>query len=200
MSCSSDFISTSNIISALIGGLIGSIIIPIVKYYFTRCFNKFYVKLEIDKISSDENAKYKTHNLRIHNNSHSSLKNVLLYVKVQGYSENDIITSETIATFVKNGEIEYGLLSWAKNINNSNLPNINLNQGESADINLIRYHENLNSIEFASEQGFSDGSTKSRILLINNDYNLTVSVTAENIFKFNLSYKWDSQNLKLIKI
>ena len=57
----------------------------------------------------------------------------------------------------------------------------------------------LNIIEIASEQGFSDENNKSRVALENKEYNFLMTVTGENIRPKKKSFSWDPKSNRLNK-
>jgi len=192
-----------NLVSALIGGFVSLILYPVIRFFVVRGMNSAYIKINIDEVSKDKESIYETHNLRLKNYSWTNIKELHVYVEIRDLNEKDILFDlnlSRINTFVKCGKVDYGMLSWSKNVNNSNLPNINLNQGETADINFIRYHKDLDVIEIASEQGFSDTNKKSRILLKNRNFEFIITLTGENIFHKKHRIKWDAESFILIEI
>jgi hypothetical protein len=192
-----------NLVSALIGGFVSLILYPVIRFFVVRGMNSAYIKINIDEVSKDKESNYETHNLRLKNYSWTNIKELHVYVEIRDLNEKDILFElnlSPIKTFVKCGKVDYGMLSWSKNVNNSNLPNINLNQGETADINFIRYHKDLDAIEIASEQGFSDTNKKSRILLKNRNFEFIITLTGENIFHKKHRIKWDAESFILIEI
>ncbi|MES1222341.1 MAG: hypothetical protein ABUT20_43005, partial [Bacteroidota bacterium] len=71
---------------------------------------------------------------------------------------------------------------------------IEINQGASADLNLIRYYPSLKFIQIASEEGFSSGvnASKGRILLkTNKNYSFLVTLTADNMMPKTIQYRFD---------
>ena len=196
------FCKISPLAYSLIGGAVSSIFYPLFNFFFIRFINRGGIKILIDDISNDTQSNYSTHNLRIENNSCTHIKGLYVYVKIIDLKDGNIIKNHAnLKTFVEKGKVNFGMLSWAKNINNSNLPNNNLNQGETADVNFIRFH-NKEHIEIASEHGFSemDKDKKSRILLNNNkEYKFEITVTGESMFRKKKTLKWDMNKLEFVK-
>jgi hypothetical protein len=193
-------VKPESILTGAIGGIFTLILKPLFNFFVLWWLNRCWLNLSIEQIQEDDNAKYQTHGLRITNSGYANIKELHIYVKIKNLTNDDIsIREHTLKTFVKKGKVEFGLLSWAKNVNNSNTPNINLNQGESADINFIRFHSHLNIIEIASEQGFSDENNKSRVALENKEYNFLMTVTGENIRPKKKSFSWDPKSNRLNK-
>ena len=147
------------ILAGAIGGLVTSIALPLILYFFLRIFNKFLVCVEIDE--RDE-SNYKVHNIKVRNHSLTTLKNIIVHVSIDNH-KNDIINGTRVLMFCSDARVERGMLSWSKNIDDKNLPQIDINQGEVQDINLIRYHTSNpdNTIEVASEQGFFEEGSNS---------------------------------------
>ena len=193
------------ILAGAIGGLVTSIALPLILYFFLRIFNKFLVCIEIDE--RDE-TKYKVHNIKVRNHSLTTLKNIIVHVSIDNH-KNDILQETRILMFCSDARVERGMLSWSKNIDDKNLPQIDINQGEVQDINLVRYHTSNpnNAIEVASEQGFfEEGNTlekpkrKCRVLLTGNrSYELKLIITGENIWPKRRTYKYDHELKKLTR-
>jgi len=191
----------SDVFSAILGGFATAVVFPIVNYFFIRCLNTCRIKIKIDDTYCDSQANYTTNNLRIINSSCAHIKDLYVYVKIIDLEDGDIVKNNAnLKTFVEEGKVNFGMLSWAKNINNSNLPNNNLNQGETADVNFIRFHNNT-FIEIASEHGFSEmgKDKKTRILLENKEYKFEITVTGESMFRKKATLKWDMNKLELVK-
>ncbi len=138
----------------------------------------------------------------------TTLKNIIVHVSIDNH-KNDIINGTRVLMFCSDARVERGMLSWSKNIDDKNLPQIDINQGEVQDINLIRYHTSNpdNTIEVASEQGFfEEGSNsekhkrKSRVLLTGNrSYELKLLITGENIWPKRRTYKYDHELKRLTR-
>ncbi|HVT84729.1 MAG TPA: hypothetical protein VHD35_05985 [Chitinophagaceae bacterium] len=193
------------ILAGAIGGLVVSIALPLISYFFLRLFNKFLVCIEIDE--RDE-TNYKVHNIKVYNHSLTTLKNIIVHVSIDNH-KNDIVKDSRISMFCSDAKVDRGMLSWSKNIDDKNLPQIDINQGEIQDINLIRYHISNpdNAIEVASEQGFFEESNapekpkrKCRVLLNGNrSYKLKLIITGENIWPKRKTYKFDHEQKKLTR-
>ena len=193
------------ILAGAIGGLVTSIALPLILYFFLRIFNKFLVCVEIDE--RDE-SNYKVHNIKVRNHSLTTLKNIIVHVSIDNH-KNDIINGTRVLMFCSDARVERGMLSWSKNIDDKNLPQIDINQGEVQDINLIRYHTSNpdNTIEVASEQGFfylfsnsEKHKRKSRVLLTGNrSYELKLLITGENIWPKRRTYKYDHELKRLTR-
>ncbi len=183
---------------AALGGIFTSIAIPLSSYFIVRLLNKFLVCVKIDE--RDE-FNYKVYNIKIQNCSLVTLKNMTTQVTIDN-NKNDIISNSRIKIFCEKAKVDNGLLSWSKNVNNNNFPQIDINQGESPDINLIRYHfdDPQNAIEIASEQGFFDGNNKSRTVLnANRNYMLNVLITGENLWPKRRTFTFNHTSKQLIK-
>lgn len=193
------------ILAGAIGGLFVTIALPLTSYFILRLFNKLLVCVEIDE--RDE-SNYKVHNIKVRNHSLTTLKNVIVHVSIDN-DKNDIVKDSRIKMFCSDAKVERGMLSWSKNIDDKNLPQIDINQGEIQDINFIRYHSKDPdcAIEVASEQGFFEKSEdsekpkrKARVLLTGNrSYELKLVITGENICPKRKTYKYDHELKKLIR-
>lgn len=185
----------SNLISALLGTAIGSIFFPIAIFFFTRWFNRKKMTIILEE---RKEMSYKVFNLRIHNDSYSTLKNVYAHVTIDN-NANDIMLNCRIKFFCSDSPVDFGMLSWSKNIDNKNFPNIDINQGESPDINFIRYHavDQIDFIEVASEQGFYEEylGNKSRVVLnsLVRDFTFIVTVTADNMIPKKKTFIYNHQ-------
>lgn len=121
----------SKFVWAAIGGLITSVLIPFTTYFVIRFITKSGIRIII---RDNEQDGYKTIRLILKNNSKTSLRNVVTFVSINN-DKNDII-SDFKNIFCKHGPVEYCLTSWAKNVDNKNYPNIDINQGECPDFKL----------------------------------------------------------------
>lgn len=165
------------IISGLVGGIISSLLYPIITHLGIRYFNKLRVSLFVDE--------HDPFNCRVLNKSFLSLRNVIAYITINN-DKNDLIQSSRIQVFCSDKKVVEDRLSWSKNIDGKNISEIDIHQGESQKLNLIRYHENdpRNAIEVASEQGFFDENinNKSRAVLFSNrDYIFEIKLIADNL-------------------
>ncbi|QEC68916.1 hypothetical protein FRZ67_16960 [Panacibacter ginsenosidivorans] len=181
--------------TAILGAIAAGIVIPFVKYAIPRYFNKLLIKVTLEQ--RKENT-YSVYNLRLFNKTFSTLKNVYAYVTIDN-DASDIVKQENfrISFFCSDSAVDFGMLSWSKNVNNQIAPNIDINQGEAPDINFVRYHVNNpdDAIEVSSEQGFFDEKLKnsSRIVLKagNRDFIFNVLITADNICPKKLSFRFN---------
>jgi len=187
--------------AALIGGAVSAILLPVTNYLFIRILNRLLVKVIIEKPIQNLNNKYWTYSLRIKNGAITSLRNVIAFVSLK-YDLADIAEDDEIKTYTVNTSAHPLMLSWAKVVHDRNIPNIDINQGESADLNFIRYHQKpiLPLIQIASEQGFfhDKWANKGRILLkVHKDYHFVILITADNIFPIKRKLKFDQLTASL---
>lgn len=180
---------TDKILIGAVGGIITGIVIPIADYFFRRIINLWGLKVNIE---SREEGNYWVYNLKIKNCSFMTMKNVYVHVTINNES-NDIARETRFQTFCTNAKVESGMLSWSKNTDNNNLPYIDINQGETHQVNFVRLHgiSDQNVIEVASEQGFfeqgNNKTVKSRIVLYNNrDYSFQIKITGDNLCPKNI--------------
>ena len=191
------------VLIALIGAAGSVIIYPILNYIFVRLLNKLLTKVLEENHVDRMNKFYSIHSLRITNNTLSSLKNVTAFVSLD-YTAEDISDNREIKTYTSIISCRPLMLSWAKVVENSNHPSIDINQGEVADLNLIRYHLNptLPHIEIASEQGFfsSKRDNRGRVLLKSNrTYNLSILITADNMVPIRREFHFDHSTATLVQ-
>ncbi len=190
--------------TAVIGGLATALVLPVVSYFFKRLFTRCQIKIEVEQPIINNTTKYIAHPIRVKNKSLVSLKNVVSFVTVK-YGEKDIVIHGQIETYTVDTSDQPLMLSWAKVVKDGNLPAIDINQGESADLNLIRYHlnESLPLVQFASEQGFWNPGwdNKGRLLLKSHkDYYFELLVTADNMWPKRRKYKFDQMTATLVEI
>jgi len=192
------------ILTGAIGGLITGLLIPIFNYFMPRLLNSWLTTIHFtERIEGD----YKVYNLVIHNRSLVTLKNIYASVTIDNQT-NDIHRQNRFETFCSDAKVDYGMLSWSKNIDNKNFPHIDINQGETHQINFLRLHgdNDENVIEIASEQGFygKDESkkitTKSRIVLKNNrNYNFQIAITGDNFWPKHFEAHYNYNNKMVTK-
>lgn len=190
------------LLAAAVGGVITSIAIPFTSYITIRFVNHRQTKVRIEPKIDNRDHRYETLNMRIVNNSWTTLKNVICYITVR-YSPSSIRVDPNVRTYSVETSDKPLMLSWAKVVSDGNLPEININQREEPDLNLFRYHYNFDLAgrglwQIASEQGFSDGTRKGRVLLhLENDLPFKIMVTAENMSPILKSYvlKIDSREI-----
>lgn len=182
------------IISGLIGGLISILFYPYVKYLFLRIFNSERVDIFLDNQRKEGN--YTVQNLRVKNEAWSTIRSMSIRVSVNN-DPDDLSRNDDIITFCHSTKIDDGLLSWSKNLNGKNIPEMDVYQGDSPDINFIRIHE-INGekvLEIASENGFGSCETTSRALLkASRNYIFDFVLTADNISPIYGRIKFDPQD------
>ncbi len=189
--------------SAAIGGIATALVLPVVSYFFKRLLTRYLVSIEIERPIKNDMAKYIAFPIRIKNQSLVSLKNVVSFVTLS-YAKEDMVIHDRIETYTVDTSNQPLMLSWAKVVNNSNLPSMDINQGESADLNLIRYHlnESLPLIQFASDQGFWNPgwNNKGRLLLKSHkDYYFELVVMADNMWPKRRKYKFDQMTAMVVE-
>jgi hypothetical protein len=178
-----DMSITDKIILGAIGGLFTAIFFPIINFFIPRLWNKGKIKISI---TSREEGSYKVFNILIKNRSIISIKNVSAYVTINN-TKNDIQIHPRISFFCTDAKVEYGMLSWSKNTDYKNLPELDINQGDRHQINFVRVHNEAsqNIIEVASEQGFFDEKMRSTarvVLRANRNYTFCIKVTGDNLW------------------
>jgi len=181
--------------AALIGGAVSAILMPVTNYLIVRILNRSLVKVILEKPIQNLNHNYSTYSLSIKNNALTSLRNVIAFVSLN-YEFEDIVRDHEIKTYTVNTSDHPLMLSWAKIVQDRNIPSIDINQGERADLNFIRYHEfpDLRLIQIASEQGFyhDQWENKGRVLLrAHKDYHFLILITADNIFPIRKRLKFN---------
>ena len=187
------------ILAGAIGGLITSVALPLTSYFILRFFHKVLIFI---KVEEREESNYKVYNIRIRNCPLATLKNVIAHVSIDNH-KNDIVKEGRIKIFCSDAKVERGTLSWSKNFDNKNLPELDINQGEEQDINLIRFHiiDPDNAIEIASEQGFFDEQSKNKsrtVLTANRNYILKVLITGENFWPKKKAFTFNHDSKQLI--
>ncbi len=136
-----------------------------------------------------QNDEYSTNSLRVTNNAGATLKNATVYIAIP-YLIDDIIKESDLKSYNTTPRGRPLMLSWAKFSTGRNVPELNINQGDVADINLFRCRENY--IEIASESGFcNDTGGKARVYLSPKDYEFIILMTAENIFPIKKKYTYN---------
>ena len=189
------------IVSALIGGLFSLMLFPLFRFFVVRCYNR--QKLHVRVVNSSESDNYCSFGLAVRNNSWMSLYDVHAYVTIDN-SEEDIYKESMFNNRgYCAGKVEYGMLSWAKVVENRNRPGMTVHAGEEHLLNMLRVHDNGMYIEVASEDGFMDKvhnpAAKPRIFLRSNrDYQLELYLTADNIFRKSIKLHYKSQEKVLL--
>lgn len=187
---------------AAIGAVLSSILIPIVTYFFIRIYNTCRVRVTIEPGIQNLENMYWTHSLVVRNRAGGTLKNVVAFIEID-YNEFDIANNEefikTYSVFTPNRPL---MLSWAKMVDDRNLASIDINQGEWADLNLIRYHMNssLPLIQVAAENGFyyDKWANKGRMLLKSHrDYHFTIHITADNCFPIRVLLIFNQMSMRI---
>lgn len=173
---------SDTLLIALIGATVAGIIIPIIRYFIPRWYNRWRTSIRITE--RQENG-YKVYTLIVENSSWATLKNLYVHVTINN-DKNDIIKDSRIKIFCPDTKVEFGKLSWSKNINGQNYPNTDINQGQTEDVNFVRHHHSNpnNAYEVASEQGFFDENSNNKartVLKANPKYKFRVKLTGDNI-------------------
>jgi hypothetical protein len=140
--------------------------------------------------------------LLITNHSLSSLKNVTAFIIIH-FNKANIKKLEEIPTYTTDTSNHPLTLSWAKVIDEGHKPNLDINQGESADLNLFLNHESykpLRLLQIASESGFGYKNRKGRVLLaLDKSYKFTILLTADNMLPKRRNYLYDHATNSIVK-
>jgi hypothetical protein len=196
----------NSILSGAIGGVITSLALPLTSYMTTRLLNRKCTHLRIEKKIVNEKHGYDTINMRLVNESWATLKNVIPYIIVR-YADEDIREDPNINVYSVQTSDKPLMLSWAKVVDGKNIPEIEINQKEEADLNLFRFHKNLSKaglLQIASEQGFSntnpDNSAKGRVLLhLKGDLLFDLLVTSENMAPIRKRYLLNITTMEIVE-
>jgi hypothetical protein len=196
----------NSILSGAIGGVITSLALPLTSYMTTRLLNRKCTHLRIEKKIVNEKHGYDTINMRLVNDSWATLKNVIPYIIVR-YADEDIREDPNINVYSVQTSDKPLMLSWAKVVDGKNIPEIEINQTEEADLNLFRFHKNLSKaglLQIASEQGFSntnpDNSAKGRVLLhLKDDLLFDLLVTSENMAPIRKRYLLNITTMEIVE-
>lgn len=170
--------------SGIIGGIISSILFPLTSYCIQRLFNRSKLKI----VADPQNPLL----IRVVNNSYTTIRNAIGYIQI-GFSESDLLGKYGgIKRSLQSPSDQFMMLSWAKNINGIISPEININQGDTPDLNVFRLI-NEEGLVVASEQGLDIfGATIRTLLNANKDYKFRIKVTAENIFPLTRNFIYNS--------
>jgi len=188
-------------LSAFAGGVLTAIILPITNYFFVRTFNHRRVNVRSGSLIRGLKKNHWNLPLILTNNSYSSLKNVIAYLTIS-YSEEDLRADPNIITFNAVTPLHHQLtLSWSKQLGDRIVPYTDINQGESADLNLFRFHQMDNGItllQIPSENGFYHAE-RGRIgrLLLNGDrdYEFYILITADNMTPLKKKYIFNNNKI-----
>jgi hypothetical protein len=173
-------------LSAVGGGILTAILLPIVIYFFVRIFNNRRLEVRQGTLLQGLEKKHWNLPLILTNKSYSSIKNVIVYLKI-GFSKEDLREDPNIITFNAVTLFDHLLtLSWSKQLGDRIVPYTNINQGEPADLNLFRIHPIDNDVillQIPSENGFYHHSGRTGRLLLNGDknYSFHILITADNM-------------------
>lgn len=192
----------NSILSGAVGGIITSIALPFTSYATIRFVNRQRTNLNVEKKIENPLHGYDTLSMRLINRSWTTLKTVTPYIVVR-YSKDQIQTDPSISVYTVETSDKPQMLSWAKVVDGRNVPEININQQEESDLNVFRYHHNLGGrqlLQIASEQGFSNGERKGRVLLgLNGDLAFEILVTAENMSPIRKSYLLKMSTMEIVE-
>ena len=184
-------VESEQLAAALIGGLVSSVLAPLIRFFFLQWYNRRCVSLRFEKTELIDG--YTGINIGIRNNSSSTLKDVHVYVTIDSNEQDKLRPSTPTCVYssYSTGKVDYAMLSWAKIVDNRNLPEMNLHHQEEHMVNFLRIHGGIRGIEVASEQGFHDiiSGVKPRIYLVDRDYNMKLHITGENMFRKQISIK-----------
>lgn len=193
------------VISGIIGGIISLILFPVVKFYLVRSYNRCRLLVEVEN-----NLNYRDiilMPLRVTNRSASTLKNVIGFISLE-FNEQDISTDyndETIR-YVKSSAVQPMMLSWGMITDRGISPSMDINEEQTADLNLFRYWAiggRLQALEIASENGFSDvvrGVGCRVILKAWRDYRFTILITADNMKPYRKEFQFDNVDISIDEI
>ena len=133
----------SYILSGLIGGLFAAMLYPLIVHVGLRRYNRYRVKISVDKVDSL--------NFRVTNNSFVTLKNVTAYVTINN-TKDDLPSNVGIQVFCSDKQVLEDRLSWSRNVDGKNSSEIDIHQGESQKLNVIKKHPSTTPpvIEIAS--------------------------------------------------
>jgi hypothetical protein len=183
------------ILSGLVGGLFAAILYPFVVHIGVRRYNKLKVIFSVDPVDRL--------NCRVTNNSFVTLKNVVVYVTVNNTKE-DIAFGSGLHVFCSDKQILEDRLSWAKNVEGKNASEIDIHQGESQKLNLIRLHtiDSKTVIEVASEQGFysKELENTSRSALIEKNYIFKIKIIGDNLWPLERTFTYNQSSREITEI
>ena len=191
-----------SITSFLFGGLATALLFPFSSYLLIRMLNAARTKIVIEPAMENTVGKYTTIGLRIENKSWATLKNLTAFISIK-YTAEDIQPDPNIQAYSVTTSDRPLMLSWAKVVDGNNIPHIDLNQAEPADLNLIRSYSsfNLPILQVASEQGFGGAGTgkKGRLILRSDkNYCFQILLTADNMLPIKNQYEYDSESNTVI--
>jgi hypothetical protein len=181
------------LISAIAGGFFTALFLPFISHFTIRSFNHKRVAVRSGTLIDGKEKMHKNLPLIVTNNSYSSIKNVVAFLTI-GYDKDDIKASYEIDVFNAETPFDHQLtLSWSKQLGDRIVPYCDINQGESADLNLFRIHpgNQTSYLEIPSENGFSHkGLNRTGRLLLDatKNYNFSILITADNITPIRKSY------------
>ncbi len=106
--------------------------------------------------------------------------------------------------FCSDKQILEDRLSWSKNVDGKNESEINIHQGESQKLNLIRLHS-INQkqiIEVASEQGFynKDLNNVTRSTLIEKNYIFKIKIIGDNLWPIEKTFTYNKSNQEITEV
>lgn len=186
---------TENILSGLVGGLFAAILYPFFVHVVLRRFNKWRVIFSVDSVDRL--------NCRVTNKSFVTLKNIIVYVTVNNTKE-DMAVGSGFQVFCSDKQILEDRLSWSKNVDCKNLSEIDIHQGESQKLNLIRLHtiNEKTVIEVASEQGFYSKERKNftRSVLIEKNYIFKIKIIGDNLWPLKKTFTYNQLTKEITEI
>jgi len=183
------------ILTGLVGGLFAAILYPVFVHLGLRRYNKSKVIFSVDPVDRL--------NCRVTNKSFVTLKNVIVYVTVNN-TKDDIAVGNGFQVFCSDKQILEDRLSWAKNADGKNISEIDIHQGESQKLNLIRLHtiNEKTVIEVASEQGFYSKDLKNvtRSTLIEKNYIFNIKIIGDNLWPLEKTFTYNQSNKEITEI
>lgn len=86
-------------LSALLGGILTAILLPIVIYFFVRIYNNRRLEVKPGTLLQGLEKKHWNLPLILTNKSYSSIKNVIVYLKI-GFSKEDLREDPNITVII----------------------------------------------------------------------------------------------------
>lgn len=140
-----------------------------------RLFNRARLEIETGWQLDENNTGHFI--LKVTNRSFTTLRAVAGFVTINNTIED--ILHQHISFCRK--KVNYELLSWAKIVDDKNKPETELHQGQMQSLQILM-HAN-GEIQIPSEGGYFLSEKRTpRIWLKNKDYEISLVITAENMF------------------
>ena len=184
----------SELLAGAVGGVFTGITIPYTSYYLTRYLNKMGIELVANPVDHRPSFSYSAHNMRLVNESKVTLKGATAFIIID-YKSKDILPSDLNKSYNTDLPNTQLMLSWAEVVNEKNEAHKDINQGDTADLNGIRYFTPNSATQLlviASESGFyNNKGGKSRVPLRERRYDFKIKITAENMTPITRSFYFD---------